>query len=90
MSHRCFVEINSAMSWDVAKRTCQKRDSHLASILSKEENDAINVTFDRTDYWLGGIYNSENSEYIWVDGELLLQLFCFLLIYCDNYVLFLE
>ncbi|XP_057300557.1 uncharacterized protein LOC130633755 isoform X2 [Hydractinia symbiolongicarpus] len=69
MSHRCFMKINSSMSWDNAKSTCQKRDSHLASILSEEENNAIYVMYGRTDYWLGGIYSSKHSEYIWVDGN---------------------
>lgn len=57
------------ISWEDAKKECEEKGGHLATITSQREQDYIatlNPNCGR--YWIGG-YRDEEFKWMWVTGE---------------------
>lgn len=58
------------LTWEEAKRFCEEAGGHLATITSREEQDAINKTIGTgslNGYWIGGYL--AGGQWQWVTGE---------------------
>ena len=69
--HYCLID-DVPLKWDDAKKFCEKRGGHLATITSEgEENLLKNLIEERgtkNSYWLGG-YVNKIGMWNWVTGE---------------------
>jgi hypothetical protein len=65
-----YQRIDLPMSWHDAKKNCESRGGHLATVTSAEENNFICRNF-ATDYacWLGATDEIEEGTWRWVTGE---------------------
>ncbi len=67
--------IHSIMTWKQAKEYCEKRGGHLATITSKEENDAIYGLINKYGYedydvyFIGMTDEDSAGTYTWITGE---------------------
>ncbi|CAK8988300.1 unnamed protein product [Durusdinium trenchii] len=72
--HICLQVFEGPANWDEAKKQCENRGAHLASVHSKAENDQYifacgNVRPYHQGCWLGGTdRNQPRRQWIWVDG----------------------
>ena len=65
-----YQRIDTAMSWDDAKKYCESLGGHLATVTSVEENAFIYKNFGRDHVcWLGGTDEAEEGKWRWVTGE---------------------
>ena len=63
--------VNRHTTWHKAKRICESKGVHLATINSEDEQDAIIELLEENDlayegYWLGG---RKNTKWKWITGE---------------------
>ncbi|XP_057300637.1 secretory phospholipase A2 receptor-like [Hydractinia symbiolongicarpus] len=59
-------------TWDQAKATCERHDSHLISILNADENlfiHRLTAGYDSNFFWTGGFRQSSAEEYTWLNGK---------------------
>lgn len=63
-----YYVYKDAMTWEVAKETCESMGGHLVVITSASEQDFIEkMNQDNKSYWIGGYITSD--EWRWVTGE---------------------
>ena len=69
--HYCLVD-DVALKWDDAKKYCEERGGHLATITSEDEGnflkDLVSKQGTKNSYWLGG-YVNKIGMWNWVTGE---------------------
>ncbi|WP_306488480.1 S-layer homology domain-containing protein [Agathobaculum sp.] len=69
--HR-YERIEEGMTWKQAKKYCEDRGGHLATITSSAEQEAIMQLVkngEKAQYWLGGTDEAEEGEWEWITGE---------------------
>lgn len=65
-----YQRIDVPMSWHDAKKDCESRGGHLATVASAEENKFIYRKFAKDHVcWLGGTDEIEEGTWRWVTGE---------------------
>ena len=69
--HYCLVD-DVALKWDDAKKYCEERGGHLATITSEDEEnflkDLVSKQGTKNSYWLGG-YVNKIGMWNWITGE---------------------
>lgn len=66
---------HSLMTWKQAKEYCEKQGGHLATITSKEENDAVGELIEKysdenyEEYFIGMTDEDSADNYLWITGE---------------------
>ena len=69
--HYCLID-DVALKWDDAKKYCEERGGHLATITSEDEEnflkDLVSKQGTKNSYWLGG-YVNKIGMWNWVTGE---------------------
>ena len=69
MKHRYQI-IEETMSWTDAKKYCESKGGHLATITSKEEQEQIDaLNRENRNLWIGGYREDDGTEWKWVTGE---------------------
>ena len=64
--YQLFIE---EKTWQEAETFCQSLGGHLASILSRNENQVINGIASFSDVWLGGKKDGNEALWSWSDGS---------------------
>lgn len=69
--HHYKIYSNVCSTWEEAKEYCESLGGHLAIISSQEENDALFSYLTECGYDTAyfGLYQNENSEWVWVNGD---------------------
>uniref|UniRef100_A0A915BL39 C-type lectin domain-containing protein n=1 Tax=Parascaris univalens TaxID=6257 RepID=A0A915BL39_PARUN len=69
----CYKTFSDALTWQNAELSCQKMNSHLASVHSKEENEFVyglikapRAAFSIS-YWIG--LSADGNKWSWTDGS---------------------
>ena len=57
------------MSWNEAKKYCEKLNGHLVTITSQEENDIIAKLVNGGSYWIGATDEDDEGIWQWVTKE---------------------
>ena len=69
--HYCLID-DVALKWDDAKKYCEERGGHLATITSEDEEnflkDLVSKQGTKNSYWLGG-YVNKIGMWNWITGE---------------------
>ncbi|XP_041636063.1 ladderlectin-like [Cheilinus undulatus] len=73
-NERCFLYVDTTMTWADAERNCQSRGGNLASVHSFSEQHAIQEMIKRQTQtyplaWLGGSDAQQEGTWLWSDGS---------------------
>jgi hypothetical protein len=66
-----YALLEEGLGWDAAEESCESFGGHLATITSREEQEAVNGLLDygtRNSYWIGG-EREPSGNWSWVTGE---------------------
>lgn len=69
--HTYYV-FKSEVTWSKAKKYCENRGGHLATITSQKENDFVSSLIEKrgiTNCWLGATDKEKEGTWKWVTGE---------------------
>ncbi|XP_012587797.1 PREDICTED: uncharacterized protein LOC101627204 [Condylura cristata] len=67
----CYFISSDGKSWDESRKFCA---SHNSTLLHLHKRDELNfMRFSEYFYWIGIVYSTKNSTWLWEDGSLIFQ-----------------
>lgn len=64
-----YQRFDEPTTWHVARRKCEEKGGHLATVADKGEDDFLRELAGGKDFWLGGTDEEKEGEWRWVTGE---------------------
>ncbi|XP_049628459.1 C-type lectin domain family 4 member A [Suncus etruscus] len=63
----CYFISTEETTWEKSKKNCEGMQAHLLVINSKEEQDFITKTVNKTTYFIGLLRSQDRSHWQWID-----------------------